>query len=351
MKRIFAILAAITLPVIQVASVVSLAQNPQPTMDVPLVVQGRVFQGPEGAGPPPPPGNTFVFVASEMGFGGKIVKGAPYSAEAVTESIQTLSDGNRIVNRTTSTLYRDSEGRTRREQTLKAIGSFANGGEPIQTVFINDPVAGVSYALDTRNRVAHKNAPFKLERRAITVGELPSGAPGAAPKTDQHRFEYKIETKRTPSTGGAVVVPEGQPPGQQFVLRAEQGAVSYVFKTGEDDKNVVKESLGRQMVEGVEAEGTRSTLTIPAGEIGNEREIQVISERWFSPELQMVVMSKHSDPRSGETIYRLTNIIRADPAKTLFELPAGFTVSEGFPGMFKQAPLPAKVKRANPEEQ
>lgn len=347
MKRILAILAAITVPAILVASVVSLAQNQQPTLDVPLVVQGRVFQGPEGAGPPPPPGNTFVFVASEMGFGGKMVKGAPYSAEAVTESIQTLSDGNRIVNRTTSTLYRDSEGRTRREQTLKAIGSFANDGEPIQTIFINDPVAGVSYALDPRNRVAHKNVPMKIERKVIAGGALLNGAPpgSAAPKPDQHRFEYKIETNRIPPTGGAVVVPDGPPPGQQYVLRAEQGAVSYVFKTGEDDKNVVKESLGRQMVEGVEAEGTRSTLTIPAGEIGNEREIQVISERWFSPELQMVVMSKHIDPRSGETIYRLTNINRSEPAKTLFEPPAGFVVTEGFPGMFKQAPLPAKVKR------
>ena len=352
MKRIFAILAAITVPVILVASVVSLAQNPQPTMEVPLVVQSRVFQGPEGAGPPPPPGNTFVFVASEMGFGGKIVKGAPYSAEAVTESIQTLSDGNRIVNKTTSTLYRDSEGRTRREQTLKAIGSFANGGEPIQTIFINDPVAGVSYALDTRTRVAHKNVPLKLEQKITTSVATPGGVSpgGIAPKPDQHKFEYRIETKRAP-TVGAVVAPDGLPPGEQFTLRTESGAVGYVFKTGQDDKNVVKESLGRQMVEGVEAEGTRTTRTIPAGEIGNDRAIEIVSERWFSTELQMVVMSKHNDPRSGETIYRLTNINRADPAKTLFELPAGFTVTEGFPGMFKQAPLPTRIKRTNPEEQ
>jgi hypothetical protein len=350
MKRMLAILVGITVPVIVFASVVSFAQQPQQTADLPVVVQGRIFQGPEGVGPPPPPGNTFIFVASEMGFGGKLVKGAPYSAEAVTESIQTLSDGNRIVNRTTSTLYRDSEGRTRREQTLKAIGAFANGGEPVQTIFINDPVAGVSYALDTRTHVAHKNSPLKLERKIIAGGAAPAGAPpgGAAPKPDQHRFEYKIETKR----GGAVVAPDGPLPSPrgQVILRTEQGAIGYTFKTVEDKKKVVQESLGRQLIEGVEAEGTRTTLTIPADEIGNERDILITTERWYSPELQVVVMSKHSDPRSGETIYRLTNINRTEPAKTLFELPAGYTVSEGHPGIVSPAPLPAKVRKpTNPE--
>lgn len=350
MKRILAILA-ITVPVLFIVSAITFAQNPQPATDLPVVTQGRVYQGPEGAGPPPPPGNTFIFVASEMGFGGKIVKGSPYSAEAVTETIQTLSDGNRIVNRITSTLYRDSEGRTRREQTLKAIGSFSNDGEPLQTIFINDPVAGVSYALDTRTRVAHKNSPLKLEQKILAPGvapAVPGGVPpgGAVPKPDQHRFEYRIETKRA-AAGVAVVAPDGPIPaqGDHFFLRTEQGPIAYAFKTGEGDKNVVKESLGRQVFDGVEAEGSRTTLTIPAGEIGNEREIQVISERWFSPELQMVVMSKHSDPRSGETIYRLTNINRTEPAKSLFEPPPGFTVSEGFPGVYKQAPLPAKIRR------
>ncbi len=105
-----------------------------------VVIRQRVFQGPEG-GPPPPPDSNFVFIASES-FGGKVVKGAPYSAESVTETIQTLSDGNRIINRMTSSVYRDSEGRTRREQSLKGLGIFGAGEEPLQTIFINDPVAG-----------------------------------------------------------------------------------------------------------------------------------------------------------------------------------------------------------------
>ena len=142
------------------------------------------------------------------------------------------------------------------------------------------------------------------------------------------------------------------PGGEHFSIRTESGGVGYIMKrrkTGED-KNAVHESLGRQMVEGVEADGTRVTITIPAGEIGNERPIQIVSEQWYSAELGALLLSRHSDPRSGETTYRLTNINRVEPTKSLFEVPAGYTVSEGLPGIMKQAPLPAKVRKTtNPE--
>ena len=122
--------------------------------------------------PPMPPGGDFVFFASEMSFGGKLVKGAPYSAEAVTESTQTLSDGNRIVNKSTSSIYRDSEGRTRREQTLRAIGPFASDGAPWQTIHISDPVAAVSYVLDPRAQVARKMPPMRSSSRSVSADEL-----------------------------------------------------------------------------------------------------------------------------------------------------------------------------------
>ncbi len=334
MKRVTIILAAIIVPAIFVVSVVSFAQNPQQTSDAPVKIQRRV--APEGT--PPPPGNTLVFVASEMGFGGKIVKGAPYSAEAVSETVQTLSDGNRIVNKTTSMLYRDSEGRTRREQTLQAIRNLGNGGHPIQTIFINDPVGGVSYSLNTRTKVAHKNAPLKLEQKLINRGEIQIPSPNVQ---KEPKFEYKIENKS--GVGVEVqVAPDGLRLGEEFTLRTKSGSVGYVLKTDDHQKNVVTESLGQQLIEGVTAEGTRSTLTIPAGEIGNELDIKVVSERWYSPELRLVVMSKHSDPRTGETIYRLTNINRAEPAKDLFELPAGYNVTEGYKKTFDQA-MPAKI--------
>jgi hypothetical protein len=201
-----------------------------------------------------------------MRFGGKTVKGAPYSAIATTETVQTLSDGARITRKTTASVARDSEGRTRREQTLSAIGPFASAGEAPQLVYIHDPVAGVQYVLDQRSRTAHK----------LTLWNGPR--------------------------------PEHRPP------------PSSQAKT---------ESLGNQTIEGVEAEGTRSTLTIPAGQIGNDRPIEVVSERWYAPALQVVILSKHSDPRMGEHTYRLTNISRAEPASSLYRVPADYTIREG----------------------
>src|SRR5882762_6780284 len=118
--------------------------------------------------PPPGPGmadHTFEFVASEFSFDGKVVKNAPYSAEAVTEMTQRLADGNRIVNKSSASIYRDSEGRTRREQTLRALGPFATAGEPPQTIFNSDPVAQMSFMLDARTHVARKMPSFHFEVR------------------------------------------------------------------------------------------------------------------------------------------------------------------------------------------
>jgi hypothetical protein len=337
MKRVIALI----IPAVLMATAGSLAQTQQPGADV-IVGQRRV--SPEG---PQPGADTFVFVGTEIGFGGKVVKGAPYSAEAITETTQTLADGNRIVNKTSSILYRDSEGRTRREQTLKPVTTFAPRAEPIQTIFINDPVSGVSYSLNTRTKTAHKNVPLKLETKMITRGDMqiPSGGMSMEQKVaaKDQKAETKFEIKRAPEP--FVVIPDGpRSPGEEFSLRAGSGDVGWVLKTPDESKNVVNESLGQQLIEGVLAEGSRSTLTIPAGEIGNERDILVVSERWYSPELQMVVMTKHSDPRSGETIYRLTNINRADPARDLFEVPAGYSVTEGYKKTFDTA-IPAKVRK------
>ena len=305
MKRIIGIL---TSAILLSLTSVTFAQQVQPP--------------PEGAPPLPPPGADFVFVASES-FGGKIVKGAPYSGEAVTESIQTLADGNRIVNRITSSIYRDSEGRTRREQTLKGLGVLGNGEEPLQTIFINDPVAGVSFSLDSRSHIARKSVPFRFEFLS---------KPGA-PAAEGQKFEFRV----------------GPGDGEQLALKTETGvaASTYVFKQKSLNSNEVKEQLGKQIIEGVEAEGTRTTVTIPAGEIGNERPIEIVSERWYSPELQLVVMTRHSDPRMGETTYKLTNISRAEPPKSLFEVPAGYTVKEG-PLTPSLAPL-QRTKKTNPE--
>ena len=134
-------------------------------------------------------------------------------------------------------------------------------------------------------------------------------------------------------------------------VRTEANAgAAYVFRTNPGTNNEVKQELGKQIIEGVEAEGTRTTVTIPAGEIGNERPIEIVSERWYSPELQLVVMSRHSDPRTGETTYKLTNINRAEPAKSLFEVPGGYTIKEGADIGPTVGPLLRRTRKSNPEE-
>ena len=89
-----------------------------------------------------------------------------------------------------------------------------------------------------------------------------------------------------------------------------------------------REALDPQTIEGLSATGTRTTTIIPAGEIGNAQELKIISEQWFSEELQVLVMTKHSDPRSGETLYRLRSVLRAEPDPTLFMVPADYTLQE-----------------------
>lgn len=234
----------------------------------------------QSAPPPPPappgaemrPGMEFSFLGMEGSFGGKVVKGAPYSAQTSTESTQTLADGTHISRKTTGQVYRDSEGRTRRENTLPAIGPAAASGAPLRMVVIYDVVSGSRYMLDANSKIAHT-----MKSRS---GHFAEGAPGR---------EHRKHDRPEPQT----------------------------------------DSLGTQNIEGVAAEGTRTTTTIPAGQFGNDRPIVIVSERWYSPDLQTVVMSKHSDPRMGETVFRLTNITRAEPASSLFTVPADYTIKEG----------------------
>jgi hypothetical protein len=279
--------------------------------------------------PPPPPGD-FIFISNEMRFDGKRVKGAPYSAQAVTESTQTLSDGNRIARKSTATLYRDSEGRTRREEIFKSIGPLAADGDPGQIIFISDPVAGVDYSLDTRSKSARKMMPvhFKFEMKTPVPGE-------------KQNFIWDDKLDKIQTEKGEIV--------QKIFKTTDEGATwtklgnsqMMMEWKGSPEPNAKKESLGKQLIEGVEAEGTRVTITIPAGEIGNERPIEIVSERWYSPELQTVVMTRHSDPRFGETTYKLTNISRTEPDHSLFEVPAGYTL--------KEESLSPKIRMKKPE--
>jgi hypothetical protein len=257
-------------------------------------------------------GGTFNFVAGEL-VGGAPVKSAPYSAEAVTENVQALADGNRIVHKTTALVYRDSQGRERREQSLPAIGPFAAQGTPLKTIFISDPVAGVNYSLDIQNKIA-----IKIPHPAVASAK-PSDLP-APPKEGAQVFIRHFEGP-APVAGVATAAP------QVMLFRQNPG----------DKTTPQSEVLGSKVVEGISADGTRHTITIPAGQIGNEKPIEIVDEMWRSPELQVTVQSTHSDPRMGTTTYSLKNVSRAEPAATLFQVPPDYTIKE--PGQFGK-PLP-----------
>ncbi len=224
--------------------------------------------------------------------GGKVVTGAPFSAVAVSETTQTLADGNHISRKTQTSLFRDSQGRVRREVTLATFGPLAASGEQKSIVVIHDPVAGANFILHPDQKTAEQmGKPF-----GKMIGAM------------KNKMEY----------------------------RQQQEIASGDLK---------KEDLGTQTIAGVSAQGTRMTHTIPAGQIGNEKPITIVSEHWYSNDLQLVVMSKRSDPRFGDTTYTLTNIQRAEPDASLFAVPSDYNVTQGRPGRHglmrrNQAPPP-----------
>ena len=234
----------------------------------------------------------------------KPVTGAPYSATAVTETTQVLADGNRIVNKMESQVARDSQGRTRRQEMMSNLGPLATNAPKM--AFINDPVGKVSYVLDLNDKTAQ-------------VVKLPP--PGEGPHAMAMVLAPNV-AKATAGTNTETVTVQ-----KKVVIAGDGPGVEQRVWVNNDDASQAKtESLGTQTIEGVSATGTRTTRTIPAGEIGNERPLEITSEVWTSPDLQMVVLSKRNDPRVGETVYKLTNIQRAEPDPSLFQVPSGFTM-------------------------
>ena len=231
--------------------------------------------------------------------------GRPYSAEAVTETLQVLGDGNRISRSSSTKVYRDSEGRSRRE-VLAEDGS-------VRSITISDPGAHASYMLDPKTKTA-----------ARAGGNIV--VPLRTPDGNTHTYTLK-RAGEAHATATARVAEEMVAAGRAGGRGGGSGAVMARVPAA-DNPNVRKEDLGSQNIEGVMATGTRTTTVIPAGEIGNAQEIRVVSERWFSDELQVLVMTRHSDPRSGETTYRLRNILRAEPDPSLFTVPPDYTIQQ-----------------------
>lgn len=237
------------------------------------------------------------------------IAGAPFTADATTEFTQMLSDGNRIERRFSTSLARDGKGRTRSEQDVAMLGPLVvlqNGkgmswtagqptattqGEPPRFTVITDPVEGVTYTLDERAKEARRS-PTKI----AMMGSV----------------ELKVQSLELKKVADRLEM-------------ARHGAVAMAGHGAVANAGTV-ESLGTRQIEGVAAEGTRTTVTIPAGQIGNLNPINMVTERWFSKELQMAVLITRRDPRSGETVYRLTNIIRSEPPPDLFTVPSDYRV-------------------------
>jgi hypothetical protein len=233
---------------------------------------------------------------------GQVIKGAPYSAEVITESIQTLSDGNRIVHRTSEKVYRDSEGRVRREET--------KGSEV--TVTITDPVAGKSFTLVPATRTV-RQAPL------LPLWNFRFGNSGLL--WDQYFWANRGAT--SPGVRGSLT----------GTFSADgKGSLTATFPAGNNSRSprdsgydYSEEHLPNRTIEGVVASGVRRTTTIPQGAIGNEQPIKIVSEEWTSPDLQMLVLTETSDPRTGRSTYKLTNISRANPDPSLFKAPLDYT--------------------------
>lgn len=203
----------------------------------------------------------------------QLVQGKPYSADSTTDTTQTLADGNRITRHTISKFYRDSAGRTRREQTFGNVDP-ANPGPHEVKVFIDDPVANADYVLDPQEKTSLKLARTRkfLDEREAESRQLVSLAP--------------IITK--------------------------------------DSRSVEKQDLGTKTIDGIVCTGTQKTVTIPVGQIGNEQAITIVTETWFAPSINAIVQSTTNDPRFGQTVYQLHNIQVGEQAASLFETPADY---------------------------
>jgi len=227
------------------------------------------------------PGMGGGFFHEEIGEGHKVVTGAPMTAVITTSRDQTLSDGNTIHNENQATVYRDSQGRVRREVEFELV-TPQTGAKKGTMIIITDPVADKRYMLNPQKKVVHEMP---------MLPKPPAGEEGA--------------------------------PGPKWM----------------NSKNVTTEQIGTKTILGLQATGTRMTRTIPAGEIGNAKPIEVVTERWESTDLQIPLSVTHTDPMMGTMTSNVTSVTRGEPDASLFQVPSDYKVVTGKHGdmMYMQA--------------
>jgi hypothetical protein len=278
-----------------------------------------------GAGP----AQVGVVTTGGMAFGlqenADAVKNLSYQAQAITELKQTLADGSHIDQTTTATVARDSDGRTVRIQKLSTMGPWKSAADSspstaptLTTIF--DPVEQTHTDYTSDSKVAH----------VLPMPKLPGGAIAG----QVSGFAMMVG----PGPGAAVM--DGPGPvtaGGSSMAFAVQGRAD-LGKAGVMPE-VKTESLGNASIGDIPATGTRTTTTIPAGTIGNDRDIVITRETWYSSDLKLVIQSTQTDPRFGETTYSLTKIQRSEPDPTMFQVPAGYTIDK--------VPVRVQTLRAN----
>ncbi len=219
----------------------------------------------------------------------RAVTGAPYCGELVSGNVQTLADGTHLTRDYLPTkTCRDSFGRTRSERPAVFRDTEDAPSTPV-IVEITDPVAGVRYVLDTQGKIAHRQMLSSDHSNRLALHKARDAAPLPAGAQSAH-----IET---------VTRPDPKAP------------------------QTTTEKLEAQVIEGVLAEGQRTTTTWPEGShMGNDRPFSVVTESWRSPELHELLLSKRVDPRSGEHTQKMTNLTRTEPDPALFQPPPDYTI-------------------------
>ena len=247
------------------------------------------------------------------------VKNSPLSAEEINESVQTLADGNRIVRNSTGKFYRNSDGRVRREMTGGLGGMMGFTYSMGDGVSIANPAMGQKLLLDSQQKTAR--IVEIVPGQGVTVVGDPKAVISTTPE-QAVKLKAELESKLK-SIQPLVMAGQAGGFGGQLAMAPAAG---FGYAVGGQSRKYESKSedLGTRDFEGVSATGTRKVTTIPAGDVGNERPIEIVYERWFSKDLGMVVFSKHSDPRFGDQTYRLTNIVRTEPDPSLFTVPTGY---------------------------
>ncbi len=221
-----------------------------------------------------------------VGMGG-VVRGQPYSLVAKTATVRLLADGTTITNVQEEHRMRDSEGRQRTE-----IGRVVDGKVRIDMVMLVDPVAKTTTNLFERNKEAR-------------VNHFPE------PKSPTPEMEARMAEMRAKAAAARAKA-------------AQDGAASGGDAPKRQNANV--EKLTPKNIAGLYAEGQRTVMVIPAGRVGNDREMKVVTEYWRSPDLGIELESMRDDPQSGKSTMEVTQLDRAEPDAALFKVPEGYKV-------------------------